>query len=45
MPNEVPAVFNNGWNYDYHFIIKGLGEEFEREFEHLREKQGKIYKV
>ena len=22
MPNEIPVVFNNGLNYDYHFIIK-----------------------
>ena len=22
MPNEIPLVFYNGSNYDYHFIIK-----------------------
>ena len=22
MPNEIPVTFNNGSNYDYHFIIK-----------------------
>ena len=42
VPNDVPAVFNNGSNYDYHFTIKELGEEFKREFEDLREKPGKI---
>ena len=25
MPNEIPIVFHNGSNYDYHFVIK----EFE----------------
>ena len=29
MPNEIPAVFHNGSNYDYHFIIKELANEFE----------------
>ena len=26
---EIPVVFHNGSSYDYHFIIKGLAEEFE----------------
>ena len=29
MPNEIPAVFHNGSNYDHHFIIKELANEFE----------------
>ena len=29
VPNEIPAVFHNGSNSDYHFIIKELGYEFE----------------
>ena len=37
MSNEIPAVFHNGSNYDYHFIIKGLGNEFEGQFECLGE--------
>ena len=24
VPNEIPVVFDNGSNYDYHFIIKEL---------------------
>ena len=32
MPNEVPVVFQNGSNYDYHFIMKELVKEFEGEF-------------
>ena len=33
MSKEVPLVFNNGSNYDYHFIIKQLAEEFEGQFD------------
>ena len=28
-PKEIPVVFHNGSTYDYHFIIKGLAEEFK----------------
>ena len=27
---RIPVVFHNGSNYDYHFIIKELVEEFKR---------------
>ena len=37
IPKEIPVVFHNGSTYDYHFIIKELAEEFEGEFELLRE--------
>ena len=37
MSNEIPVVFHNGSNYDYHFIIKELANEFERKFECLGE--------
>ena len=37
MPNEIPAVFHNGSNYDYHFIIKELANEFEGKFDCLGE--------
>ena len=33
VPNEIPAVFDNGSNYDYLFIIKELAKEFEGQFE------------
>ena len=36
-PNEVQMVFHNGFNYEYHFIIKDLAEEFHFQFECLRE--------
>ena len=37
VPNEIPAVFHNGLNYDHHFIIKELANEFEGQFECLGE--------
>ena len=37
MPNEIPVVFHNGSNYDFHFVIKKLANEFEEQFEFLGE--------
>ena len=37
MPNRTPIVFNYGSNYDLHFIIKELAEEFKKQFTCLRE--------
>ena len=37
VPNEISVVFHNGSNYDYHFIIKELANEFEGQFECLGE--------
>ena len=34
-------LFNNGSNYDYHFIIKELANEFEGKFEQLGENNEK----
>ena len=31
--NEIPVRFHNGSNYDYHFIIKELANEFKGQFE------------
>ena len=31
MPKKIPVVFHNGSNYDYHFIIKELAEEFTKQ--------------
>ena len=39
--NEIPAVFNNGPNYDYHVIIKELADQFEGQFEYLEENKEK----
>ena len=39
--NEIPAVFHNGSSYDYHFIIKELANEFQRQFECLGENKEK----
>ena len=33
VPNEIAVVFHNGLNYDYHFIIKELANEFKGQFE------------
>ena len=38
-PREIPVVFHNGSSYD--FIIKGLAEEFEGDFECLGENKEK----
>ena len=40
-PREVLVIFHNGSSYDYHFIIKGLAEEFKGEFECLGENKEK----
>ena len=37
VPNKIPTVFHNGSNYDYHFIIKELAEEFKKQFTCLGE--------
>ena len=37
VPKKIPIVFQNGSNYDYHFIIKELAEEFKKQFTCLGE--------
>ena len=37
VPNEIPVAFHNGSNYDYHFIVKELANEFQGQFECLWE--------
>ena len=37
VPNEIPVAFHNGSNYDYHFVIKELANEFEGNFGSLGE--------
>ena len=32
VPKNIPIVFHNASNYDYHFIIKELTEEFKKQF-------------
>ena len=44
VPNEISVVFHNGSNYDYHFIIKELANEFEGNLNVL-EKIQKKYKI
>ena len=39
VPNKTPIVFLDGSNYDYHFIIKELANEFEGQFECLADNQ------
>ena len=45
MPNEITAVFHNGSNYDYNFIVKELANEFERQFECIEENTKKYKTV
>ena len=35
VPKKVPIVLHNVSNYDYHFIIKELAEEFKKQFTFL----------
>ena len=37
VPKKNPIAFHNGSNYDYHFIMKELVEEFEEQFICLEE--------
>ena len=37
IPKETPVVFHNGSTYDYYFIIKGLAQESDGQFECLGE--------
>ena len=39
MRNEIAVVVHNGPNYDYHFLIKELANEFEGKFECLGKMQ------
>ena len=32
MPKDITVLVYNGSNYEYHFIIKELAEEFEGQF-------------
>ena len=38
IPKGIPVKFHNDYIYNYHFIIRKLGEEFQGEFACLREK-------
>ena len=35
VPNEIPVVYYNESNFDYHFIIKELASQFEGQVEYL----------
>ena len=37
VPKKISIAFHNGLNYDYHFIIKELAEEFKKPFTCLAE--------
>ena len=41
VPEGIHIVFHNGSNYDYHFIIKELAEEFRKQFPCLGENTAK----
>ena len=41
VPNEIPVDFHYGSNYDYHFIIEELANEFKGQFERLGENKEK----
>ena len=37
VPNEISVVFDNGSNYDYHFVMRELANKCEGQFECLGE--------
>ena len=37
VPKKIPIIFHNGPNYDCHFIIKEMAEEFKKQFTYLGE--------
>ena len=37
VPKKISLVFHNGWNYDIHFLIEELAEEFKKQFTCLGE--------
>ena len=37
VPKKIHIVFHNGWNYNYHFMIKKLPEELKKQFTYLGE--------
>ena len=41
VPQEISVKIHNGSNYDYHFIIRELAEEFKGQFECLGENSEK----
>ena len=41
VPKKILIVFHNGSNYEYHFIIKELAEEFKKQFSCLGENMEK----
>ena len=44
MPNKISVVFHRGSNFDYHFIIKELANEFEGQFEGITKNKEKCKK-
>ena len=43
VPKKIPIVSHNESNYDYHFIIKELAEEFKKQFTCLGKITGKRF--
>ena len=41
VPQEIPVKIHNGSNYDYHFIIRELTEEFKGHLEYLEQNSEK----
>ena len=37
VPEKIPIVFHHGSNYDHHFIIKEVAQEFKKKFTCLGE--------
>ena len=45
VPKNVHIVFQNGSNYDYHFVIKESAKEFKKQFTCLGENTKNVYNL
>ena len=45
VPKKIAIIFHNVFNYDYHFVIKELAEEFKKQFDCFGENIEKMHNL